>query len=119
MSCFYCGKRVSLVRKRNDPDFCSDDHREKYNARTRRSMEALAQDEERMVVTRRLTEGLPLRPNTPYHGTDLDDLVMRSPGKTLPFMYMPTGLPVSRARVETHVPSATTFSFPTPSSTGD
>ena len=69
MSCFYCGKRVSLVRKRSDADFCCDDHREKYHARTLRTIETLREADEQIAVTRRLNEGMPLRPSVPLRGT--------------------------------------------------
>jgi hypothetical protein len=35
MPCFYCGKRVSLVRQMTDADFCSDEHRRRYHDLTR------------------------------------------------------------------------------------
>jgi len=31
MPCFYCGKNVSVLRKLTDPDFCCDEHRERYH----------------------------------------------------------------------------------------
>ena len=81
MSCFYCGKRVSLVRKRTDPDFCSEEHREKYHARTRRGMDQLLEAEERATATRRLSEGFPLRPSVfPQRGAPLENLISRHPG---------------------------------------
>jgi hypothetical protein len=30
MPCFYCGKRISMVRQMADQDFCSDEHRRRY-----------------------------------------------------------------------------------------
>ena len=65
MSCFYCGKRVSLVRKRTDADFCCADHRERYHARTLRTIETLREADEQLAVTRRLNESLPLAPTVP------------------------------------------------------
>ncbi|MGD0015513.1 MAG: hypothetical protein ABSD56_14000, partial [Bryobacteraceae bacterium] len=41
MPCFYCGKRVSLVRQLTDADFCSDDHRKRYRALTRTALNRL------------------------------------------------------------------------------
>src|SRR5579862_2671344 len=111
MRCFYCGKRVSLVRKRIDTDFCSDEHREQYHARTRRTMEALVEDEEQRAVTKRLTDGFPVRLASFSQGTDLDDLVIRTTGKLLNFTWMPTGLPVSRPRLQTTVPPGGMLAF--------
>src|SRR5579871_1280435 len=113
MRCFYCGKRVSLVRKRIDADFCSDEHREQYHARTRRTMEALVEDDQQRAVNRRLTDGFPIRLANFSQGIDLDDLVIRNTGKLLNFSWMPTGLPMSRPRVGTAMPPASMFSFQT------
>ena len=52
-----------MVRKRVDADFCCDEHREKYHARTRRSIETLREADEHIAVRRRLNEGIPLRPS--------------------------------------------------------
>ena len=111
MRCFYCGKRVSLVRKRIDTDFCSDEHREQYHARTRRTMEALVEDEGQRAVNRRLTDGFPIRLTNFQQGTDLDDLVIRTTGKLLQFTWMPTGLPLSQPILHTTVPAAGMFPF--------
>lgn len=44
MPCHYCGKPIPITRRIKDPDFCSDEHRERYNelarAALRRLMEA-------------------------------------------------------------------------------
>jgi hypothetical protein len=109
MSCFYCGKRVSLVRKRTDADFCCEEHREKYHARTRRGIEALREVEERMVVTRRLSEGIPQRPSKPLEGAPLAHLVITHPGPAEPFTWMPTGLPMSSPSLKTHIPTSLVF----------
>ena len=104
MNCFYCGKRVSMVRKRVDADFCCDDHREKYHVRARRTIETLREADEQIAVTRRLNEGMPVAPNTPKRGTELTELLMRNPGNPVHFESLPTGLPVSRARLDATVP---------------
>jgi hypothetical protein len=106
MSCCYCGKRVSLVRKRVDADFCCDDHREKYHARTRRSIETLRQADEHVAVKRRLNEGIPERSHAAQKGPDLDSLRVKSVGEPAAFAPMYMGLPVSRPRLETYVPGA-------------
>ena len=111
MSCCYCGKRVSLVRKRVDPDFCCDEHREKYHARTRRSIETLRQADEHSAVTRRLNEGLPVLAPMPRKGRDPDSLLMKSPGEAAQFGGVLFGLPASRPELETHVPRASLTSF--------
>ncbi len=41
MPCFFCGKRVSLVRQLADADFCSDDHRRRYQELTRHALDRL------------------------------------------------------------------------------
>ena len=106
MSCFYCGKRVSLVRKRTDPDFCSEEHREKYHARTRRGMDQLLEAEERATATRRLSEGFPLRPSVfPQRGAPLENLISRHPGPLEPFSATGPRLPLSRASLPIHMPS--------------
>ncbi|MGA2436489.1 MAG: hypothetical protein ABSG25_14535, partial [Bryobacteraceae bacterium] len=43
MPCFYCGKRVSLVRQLNDADFCSDEHRRLYRELTRSALSRLGE----------------------------------------------------------------------------
>jgi hypothetical protein len=106
MNCFYCGKRVSLVRKRIDADFCCDDHREKYHARTRRSMETLREAEEHMVVTRRLNEGIPLPAVVPLRGRSLETLVIKRDGAGVAFA-KPTTLPALKPDLDTHIPAAT------------
>ncbi|MGE5647124.1 MAG: hypothetical protein ACM336_15185 [Acidobacteriota bacterium] len=45
MPCFYCGKRVSLVRQMSDADFCSDEHRKRYHALTRLAFKRLLENE--------------------------------------------------------------------------
>lgn len=47
MPCFYCGKRVSLVRQMSDADFCSDEHRKRYGALTRLALDGLLEKSER------------------------------------------------------------------------
>src|SRR5690348_6800130 len=111
MSCCYCGKRVSMVRKRVDADFCCDEHREKYHARTRRSIETLREADEHIAVRRRLNEGIPLRPSAGNKGRELSALLRKSDGEPLLFSGMPTGLPVSRPILETHPPGASVLSF--------
>ena len=106
MNCCYCGKRVSLVRKRVDADFCCDEHREKYHARTRRSIETLRQADEQNVIKRRLNEGLPERPPGAHKGADLDLLLLRSPAGAEPFAASACGLPASRPNLEIYVPGA-------------
>lgn len=49
MPCFYCGKRVSLVRQLNDPDFCSDEHRARYHDLTRLALGRLLETRERLA----------------------------------------------------------------------
>ncbi len=46
MPCFYCGKRVSLVRQLSDADFCSDDHRKRYRELTRLGLNRLTGGQE-------------------------------------------------------------------------
>jgi hypothetical protein len=42
LNCLYCGKEIWLPgRVRRDPDFCSPDHREKYNSRVDLAMQRL------------------------------------------------------------------------------
>ncbi len=41
MPCFFCGKRVSLVRQLTDADFCSDEHRRRYQELTRLALDRL------------------------------------------------------------------------------
>jgi hypothetical protein len=106
MNCFYCGKRVSLVRRRTDGDFCSDEHRQKYHERARRTIETLREADEQIAATRRLNEGMPLPGNQPKQGRELTQLMQRSTGSALLFGWVPTGLPVSRARLDIHVPGA-------------
>jgi hypothetical protein len=43
MPCFYCGKRVSLVRQLNDADFCSEEHRRLYRELTRSALSRLGE----------------------------------------------------------------------------
>jgi len=55
MPCFYCGKNIPLMRRLKDPDFCCDEHRQRYQ-----EMAALA--------VNRLVESGPsraVRPNAP------------------------------------------------------
>src|SRR6476469_6487073 len=111
MSCCYCGKRVSLVRKRVDADFCCDEHREKYHTRTRRSIETLREADEHTAVRRRLNDGIPVRPSVGHKGRELNGLLMKSAGAPMAFHAMHTGLPVSRPILETHVPAGGGFSF--------
>jgi hypothetical protein len=106
MSCFYCGKRVSLVRKRSDADFCCDDHREKYTARARRSIETLREGDKQVAAARRLNDCIAQPGNLPIHGKSLDELLMRQLGSPLRFGWLPTGLPVSRARLDIYLPGA-------------
>jgi hypothetical protein len=49
MPCFYCGKRVSLVRQLNDPDFCCDEHRARYHDLTRLALGRLLETRERVA----------------------------------------------------------------------
>jgi hypothetical protein len=49
MPCFYCGKRVSLVRQLNDPDFCSDEHRARYHDLTRLALGRLLETREQVA----------------------------------------------------------------------
>src|SRR5262249_10914937 len=106
MSCFYCGKRVSLVRKRVDADFCCEDHREKYHARARRTIETLREADEQIAATRRLSEGLHLPNQGPKHGKQLSELMVVNPGQPLQFGWVPTGLPASHASLDIHIPAA-------------
>lgn len=48
MPCFYCGKPISFVRRLADPDFCSDDHREKYYELTRMALQRLVESRDRL-----------------------------------------------------------------------
>ncbi len=48
MPCFYCGKRVSLVRQLTDADFCSDDHRKKYHDLTKLALNRLVDSQEQL-----------------------------------------------------------------------
>src|SRR5438128_11475493 len=106
MSCFYCGKRVSLVRKRTDPDFCSEEHREKYHCPARRGMDQLLEAEERATATRRLSEGFPLRPSVfPQRGAPLENLISRHPGPLEPFSATGPRLPLSRASLPIYMPA--------------
>jgi hypothetical protein len=41
MPCFYCGKPVSVIRKLTDPDFCCDEHRERYHELARLAIQRL------------------------------------------------------------------------------
>ena len=41
MPCFYCGKPVSVLRKLTDPDFCCDEHRQRYHELSRLALERL------------------------------------------------------------------------------
>jgi hypothetical protein len=50
MPCFYCGKRVSLVRQLNDPDFCSDEHRARYHDLTRLALGRLLDTREQAAA---------------------------------------------------------------------
>ncbi len=50
MPCFYCGKRISLMRQLADPDFCSAEHRGKYNELTRMALSRLAETGEQMAA---------------------------------------------------------------------
>jgi hypothetical protein len=49
MPCFYCGKKVSLVRQITDGDFCSDEHRKRYHDLTRLALDRLMGGEEQAV----------------------------------------------------------------------
>lgn len=58
MPCFYCGKRVSIVRQLTDADFCSDEHREKYHELTRMALNRLVESSEQDAApTRRQSKG--------------------------------------------------------------
>ncbi len=50
MPCFYCGKRVSLVRQLTDADFCSDEHRKKYHELTRMALSRLVESHEQVTA---------------------------------------------------------------------
>ena len=52
MPCFYCGKRVSLVRQLQDADFCSEEHRKKYHELTRAALSRLAEPQEAAEPTK-------------------------------------------------------------------
>lgn len=43
MPCFYCGKNVPVFRRLTDPDFCSDEHRQRYHELTKLALERLVQ----------------------------------------------------------------------------
>ncbi len=45
MPCFYCGKRISVVRSLNDSDFCSDEHRRRYSDLTRTALGRLSESD--------------------------------------------------------------------------
>ncbi|HVX67405.1 MAG TPA: hypothetical protein VHA11_12420, partial [Bryobacteraceae bacterium] len=47
MPCFYCGKRVSLVRQMTDADFCSEEHRRRYHSLTRQALDRLLEHQQR------------------------------------------------------------------------
>jgi hypothetical protein len=51
MPCFYCGKRVSLVRQMSDADFCSDEHRKRYHSLTRLAFGRLLEEPRRSGTT--------------------------------------------------------------------
>ena len=38
MVCLYCRKQIGLLRRITDPNFCSGDHRKKYNTRSARAI---------------------------------------------------------------------------------
>lgn len=58
MPCFYCGKRVSIVRQLTDADFCSDEHREKYHELTRMALNRLVESSEQAATPpRRQSKG--------------------------------------------------------------
>jgi hypothetical protein len=50
MPCFYCGKRVSIVRQLTDADFCSDEHRQKYHDLTRTALGRLVESNEQVTA---------------------------------------------------------------------
>ena len=50
MPCFYCGKRVSLVRQLADADFCSDSHRKRYHELTRLALDKLLDANQRLAT---------------------------------------------------------------------
>ncbi len=50
MPCFYCGKRVSIVRQMTDADFCSDEHRTKYHDLTRMALNRLVESHEQVAA---------------------------------------------------------------------
>lgn len=49
MPCFFCGKRVSLVRQLTDADFCSDEHRKRYQELTRLALDRLLDAGQRLA----------------------------------------------------------------------
>lgn len=53
MPCFYCGKRVSIVRQLTDADFCSDEHRQKYHELTRMALNRLVESHEQVSAPAR------------------------------------------------------------------
>ena len=50
MPCFYCGKRVSLVRQLTDADFCSQEHRKKYHELTRTALNRLVEAHDQLAA---------------------------------------------------------------------
>lgn len=50
MPCFYCGKRISLVRHLTDADFCSEEHRRKYHDLTRMALVRLVESRQQMTA---------------------------------------------------------------------
>lgn len=53
MPCFYCGKRVSLVRQLTDADFCSDEHRKRYHTLTQLALNRLMEANEQLAAAPR------------------------------------------------------------------
>jgi hypothetical protein len=66
MPCFYCGKRVSLVRQLTDADFCSEEHRKKYHELTRMALNRLVESQEQL-------SGAPLRRKGPLPATSVTE----------------------------------------------
>jgi len=48
MPCVYCGKPISLVRRLADPDFCSDEHRQRYHELARLALKRLEETREHL-----------------------------------------------------------------------
>lgn len=60
MPCHYCGKPIPITRRLKDPDFCSDDHRERYHDLSRLALQRLI---EASPQGRKVRE--PARPEAP------------------------------------------------------